>query len=61
MSECGSRFINSYDAMALAYRLVAEYDKHEKEQDAKQKETDTFVSSTPKKVWTRGGMIKKNG
>jgi phosphoribosyl-AMP cyclohydrolase len=45
--------------MALAYRLVDEYVKHEKEQDALQKKTDTFVSSTPKRVWTKGGMIKK--
>jgi hypothetical protein len=59
MAECGSRFINSYEAIALAHRLVAEYDKHEREQDKISKLTDPFVRTKPKKVWGPGGMVKK--
>jgi hypothetical protein len=54
MAECGSRFINSYRAIALAYRLVAEYDAHEREQD----KLHPFNRTAPKKVWSKGGMVK---
>jgi hypothetical protein len=58
MTEPGSRFINSYEAMALAHRLVDEYDKHEREQNALHKKANPFVAIRPQKHWAAGGMQK---
>lgn len=60
MATGNGYFQHSQSVMAFAYRLVKEYEQHEREQDrAGRSSADPYTSRKPKRVSRPGGMIKK--
>ena len=59
MAECGSRFEHPRGVIDFAYELVAEYDRHEREQDKLWKRANPKKVTKTNKFSKPGGMIKK--
>ena len=59
MATGNGYFQHSQSVMALAYKLVKEYEQHEREQDRAVRKANPYTPRKPKRVSKPGGMLKK--